>query len=282
MRSRKVLFVYIQISVYVVIHVFLLLSAKTPVIVEDGDFSWEGDDVCIKNINIKADKGSLVAIVGTVGCGKTSVISAILGEMEKLKGTVNTVGSIAYVPQQAWLRNCSLRENILFGKPYVKNKYESIIKSCSLKADIDMLSAGDKTEIGEKGINLSGGQKQRISLARAVYSDSDIFLFDDPLSAVDSHVGKHIFDAVIGPNGILTGKTKILVTHGVVFLPHVDNIYVMKDGTISETGNYRDLLDSKGAFSEFLHHHTNEETNQEDTNTSSDILLRSDSLSERG
>lgn len=261
----------------------LPLSAKTPVIVDDGDFSWEGDEVCIKNINIKAGKGSLVAIVGTVGCGKTSVISAILGEMEKLKGTVNTVGSIAYVPQQAWLRNCSLRENILFGKPYEKKKYESIIHSCALKADIDMLSAGDQTEIGEKGINLSGGQKQRISLARAVYSDSDIFLFDDPLSAVDSHVGKHIFDEVIGPNGILVGKTKILVTHGVVFLPNVDNIYVMKDGTISETGTYQDLLDSKGAFSEFLHHHANEETIDEDASHSlSDVLLRSDSLSDRG
>ncbi|KAL5281110.1 ABCC2.2 family protein [Megaselia abdita] len=253
--------------------------AKTPVIVENGDFSWGGGEVCIKKINIKADKGSLVAIVGTVGCGKTSVISAILGEMDKLNGSVNTVGTIAYVPQQAWLRNCTLRENILFGKPYDKKKYESIIHSCALKADIDMLSAGDQTEIGEKGINLSGGQKQRISLARAVYSDSDILLFDDPLSAVDSHVGKHIFDEVIGPNGILAGKTKILVTHGVVFLPNVDNIYVMKDGTISETGTYQDLLDSKGAFSEFLHQHGNEEVNNdEDSDTISQTFMRSDSV----
>lgn len=203
--------------------------------------------------------------------------------MDKLKGTVNTVGTVAYVPQQAWLRNCSLKDNILFGKPYEKKKYESIIRSCALKPDIEMLSAGDQTEIGEKGINLSGGQKQRISLARAAYSDSDIYLFDDPLSAVDSHVGKHIFEEVIGPNGILAGKTKILVTHGVVFLPYVDNIYVMKDGTISETGTYQDLLDSKGAFSEFLHQHGNEDVaNDEDEENLSVNHSRSDSLSERG
>lgn len=224
----------------------------------------------------------MVAIVGTVGCGKTSLISSILGEMEKISGLVNTVGSIAYVPQQAWLRNCSLRENILFGKPYDRKKYQSIIQACALKADIDMLSAGDQTEIGEKGINLSGGQKQRISLARAVYADTDIYLFDDPLSAVDSHVGKHIFEEVIGPDGILSNKTKILVTHGVVFLPQVDNIYVMKEGTISETGTYKQLVDSKGAFSEFLEQHGNDDTNSDEEDNNSETLSRSDSVLESG
>ncbi|KAL5281109.1 ABCC2.2 family protein [Megaselia abdita] len=238
--------------------------AKTPVLIENGTFSWGADEVCIKNINLKAKKGSLVAVVGAVGCGKTSLISAILGEMDKLKGDVNTVGKIAYVPQQAWLRNCTLRENILFGLPYDRKKYERVVNACALKADIEMLSAGDKTEIGEKGINLSGGQKQRISLARAVYSDSDVFLFDDPLSAVDSHVGKHIFDEVIGPHGILSRKTKVLVTHGVVFLPQVDNIYVMKDGEITESGTYKELFEASGEFSEFLHNHAKEELEKED------------------
>lgn len=210
----------------------------------------------------------MVAVVGAVGCGKTSLISAILGEMDKLQGNVNTVGKVAYVPQQAWLRNCTLRENILFGMPYDRKKYQKVVNACALKADIEMLSDGDQTEIGEKGINLSGGQKQRISLARAVYSDSDVFLFDDPLSAVDSHVGKHIFEEVIGPNGILARKTKILVTHGVVFLPQVDNIYVMKDGEISETGTYKSLYNAGGEFSKFLQHHATEEVEEEEKSDS--------------
>ncbi|KAL5281122.1 ABCC2.2 family protein [Megaselia abdita] len=237
--------------------------AKTPIIIEDGTFSWGNDEVTIKNINIKAPKNSLIAIVGTVGSGKTSVISAMLGEMDKMKGYVNTVGKVAYVPQQAWIRNCTLRDNILFGLPYDRKKYNQVINACALKADIDILSSGDQTEIGEKGINLSGGQKQRISLARAAYSDADVYLFDDPLSAVDSHVGKHIFEEVIGPNGILSRKTKILVTHGIVFLPQVDNIYVMKDGEVSESGTYKELLDKKGAFSDFLMQHINEEEDEE-------------------
>lgn len=239
------------------------LSAGTPVLIEDGAFSWGDDEVCIKNINLIAKKGSLVALVGAVGCGKSSVISAILGEMDKLKGNVNTVGKIAYVPQQAWIRNCTLQDNIIFGLPFDKQKYQRIVKACALEADIAMLQAGDKTEIGEKGINLSGGQKQRISLARAVYSDSDLFLLDDPLSAVDSHVGKHIFDEVIGPQGMLAKKTKVLVTHGVVFLPQMDSIYVMKDGEISESGTYKELFEACGDFSDFLHNHAKEEQEKE-------------------
>lgn len=180
-----------------------------------------------------------------------------------MKGSVNTVGNVAYVPQQAWIRNCSLRDNILFGLPFDSKKYKQVIHACALKADIDILSAGDQTEIGEKGINLSGGQKQRISLARAVYSNAYVFLLDDPLSAVDSHVGKHIFEEVIGPNGLLKNKTKILVTHGIVFLPQTDNIFVMKNGEISESGTYKELLDKKGAFSDFLMQHINEEADEE-------------------
>jgi len=118
-----------------------------------------------------------------------------------------------------------------------------------------MLPAGDQTEIGEKGINLSGGQKQRVALARAVYNDSENYFLDDPLSAVDSHVGKHIFENVIGPNGLLKKKTRILVTHSITYLPEVDNIIVLNDGVITETGTYKQLLEKKGAFAEFLVHH---------------------------
>lgn len=115
------------------------------------------------------------------------------------------------------------------------------------------------------GINLSGGQKQRVSLARAVYCDSDVYFFDDPLSAVDSHVGKHIFENVIGPTGMLKKKTRVLVTHGITYLPEVDNIIVLKDGEVSETGTYKQLLEKKGAFADFLLQHLNEVTDQGQT-----------------
>lgn len=122
--------------------------------------------------------------------GKSSIVSAFLGEMDRITGRVNTVGTIAYVSQQAWIQNATLEDNILFGKPMDRKRYNQVIAACALKPDIEMLPGGDQTEIGEKGINLSGGQKQRVSLARAVYNDADCYFLDDPLSAVDSHVGK--------------------------------------------------------------------------------------------
>jgi len=127
-----------------------------------------------------------------------------------------------------------------------------VVEACALLPDIQMLPAGDRTEIGEKGINLSGGQKQRVSLARAVYSNGSVYLLDDPLSAVDAHVGKHIFEKVIGPKGLLKNKTRVLVTHGVGFLAQMDQIVVMKAGTVTEVGSYRQLLDKKGEFADFL------------------------------
>ncbi|KAL3269849.1 hypothetical protein HHI36_008907 [Cryptolaemus montrouzieri] len=223
-------------------------------VIENGTFSW-GEENILKNINVRVGHSTLTAIVGTVGAGKSSLVSAFLGEMEKRAGRVNTVGSVAYVAQQAWIQNATLRDNILFGKSFDKKLYEKVIEACALKADLAMLPAGDQTEIGEKGINLSGGQKQRVSLARAVYANTDVYFLDDPLSAVDSHVGKHIFEQVIGPKGILKGKTRMLVTHGITYLPQVDQILVMKDGEISETGTYQQLLDKKGAFAEFLVNH---------------------------
>jgi ATP-binding cassette subfamily C (CFTR/MRP) protein 1 len=226
-------------------------------VIENGTFSWDDDQV-LKNINIRLEKNSLSAVVGTVGSGKSSLISAFLGEMEKISGRVNTVGSIAYVAQQAWIQNASLRDNILFGKSFDKVLYDKVIESCALKPDFEMLPAGDQTEIGEKGINLSGGQKQRVSLARAVYANSDVYFLDDPLSAVDSHVGKHIFEKVLGPEGLLKNKTRVLVTHGITYLPQTDKIIVLKDGEVSESGTYQELLDKKGAFSEFLLQHINE------------------------
>ncbi|XP_026834850.1 multidrug resistance-associated protein 1 isoform X6 [Drosophila erecta] len=238
-------------------------SKPHPMSIENGEFSW-GDEITLRNINIEVKKNSLVALVGTVGSGKSSVVQAFLGEMEKLAGVVNTVGKLAYVPQQAWIQNATVRDNILFGQTYDRKRYNKVIDACALRADIDILSAGDLTEIGEKGINLSGGQKQRISLARAVYSDADLYLLDDPLSAVDSHVGKHIFEEVIGPKGILARKSRVLVTHGVTFLPQVDSIYVMKMGEISESGTFDQLVKNKGAFADFIIQHLQDGNEEEE------------------
>lgn len=151
-----------------------------------------------------------MAIVGTVGCGKSSLLAGILGEMRKFNGLLNTHGSIAYVSQQAWIQNMSFRDNILFGKKFDEPFYRQILDACALCVDINLLPSGDSTEIGEKGINLSGGQKQRVSLARALYANADIYLLDDPLSAVDSHIGRHIFQHVLAKQGLLKNKVSTI------------------------------------------------------------------------
>ncbi|XP_045473553.1 multidrug resistance-associated protein 1-like isoform X4 [Harmonia axyridis] len=225
-----------------------------PLIMKNGKFSW-GCQPVLQDINIHLSKGSLVAVVGQVGAGKSSLISAFLGEMEKCHGQVNTFGSVAYVSQQTWIQNDTIKNNILFGRKYNEKLYTSVLEACALKEDLKILPGGDLTEIGEKGINLSGGQKQRVNLARAVYAMRDIYFLDDPLSAVDSHVSKHIFEHVIGPNGLLRNKTRLLSTHCINFLHLTDLILVLKNGSISERGGYEELLSSKGAFAEFLEQH---------------------------
>ncbi|XP_034255070.1 multidrug resistance-associated protein 1-like [Thrips palmi] len=240
-------------------------GSEAPLTVENGTFAWgPGEPAILSDINLTVGRGSLVAVVGTVGAGKTSLLSALLGEMEKQSGSVHSTGSLAYVPQQAWIQNTTLKGNILFSKEFDARRYNKVIEACALKSDLAMLAAGDQTEIGEKGINLSGGQKQRVSLARAVYNDADVYLLDDPLSAVDSHVGKHIFEQVIGPGGMLANKTRVLVTHGIAYLPRVDRIVVLKDGTVSEEGTYQELMQRKGAFAEFLVQHLQEAEESDD------------------
>uniref|UniRef100_A0A182QBD7 ABC-type glutathione-S-conjugate transporter n=1 Tax=Anopheles farauti TaxID=69004 RepID=A0A182QBD7_9DIPT len=238
---------------------------SAPLVIENGVFSWGGEETTLRNINIRVEKNQIVAVVGTVGSGKSSLLSAFLGEMDKISGRVNTLGRIAYVSQQAWIQNATLKDNILFGKPMDQRRYNRVIEACALKPDIEMLPGGDMTEIGEKGINLSGGQKQRVSLARAVYNDADVYFLDDPLSAVDSHVGKHIFEQVIGSSGLLAKKTRVLVTHGITYLPNTDKIYVLREGEVSESGTYQQLMDKKGAFAEFLIQHL-QEVNEEEEN----------------
>uniref|UniRef100_A0A8C5JW94 MRP2 protein n=1 Tax=Junco hyemalis TaxID=40217 RepID=A0A8C5JW94_JUNHY len=173
----------------------------------EATFAWEQDgDAAIRDVTLDITPGSLVAVVGPVGSGKSSLVSAMLGEMENIKGHINIQGSLAYVPQQAWIQNATLKDNIIFGSEVDEARYQQVLKACALLPDLELLPAGDQTEIGEKGINLSGGQKQRVSLARAVYSDADIYVLDDPLSAVDAHVGKYLFEHVLGPKGLLQKK----------------------------------------------------------------------------
>ncbi|KAF9279758.1 hypothetical protein BGZ68_007716 [Mortierella alpina] len=194
----------------------------------------------LHDINLQIKRSSLTAVVGRVGEGKSSLVGALLGEMHKYSGAVRSYGSLAYVAQSAWILNDTVRNNILFGKPYDKERYLNTIRACALVPDFKMLVNSDQTVIGEKGINLSGGQKQRISIARAVYADADIYIFDDPLSAVDAHVDKHIFEHALMK--LLAGKTRILVTNGVSHLAEVDQIVVIKQGRISQDGTYEHLI----------------------------------------
>ncbi|KAA8588718.1 hypothetical protein FQN60_010063 [Etheostoma spectabile] len=185
-------------------------------------------------------KGSLVGICGGVGSGKSSLLSALLGQMTLLEGNVAVNGGFAYVPQQAWILNESLKENILFGNEYDLEKYKAVLEACCLLPDLAELPYGDMTEIGERGTNLSGGQRQRVSLARALYSERPILLLDDPLSAVDARVGNHVFHKAI--RGAAKGKTVLFVTHQLQYLSECDNIILMKDGQISEHGTHAQLM----------------------------------------
>uniref|UniRef100_A0A8C2DDQ8 Multidrug resistance-associated protein 1 n=1 Tax=Cyprinus carpio TaxID=7962 RepID=A0A8C2DDQ8_CYPCA len=247
----------------------------------EGAFSWSKDDSpTLKRINVCIPEGALVAVVGHVGSGKSSLLSALLGEMQKQEGYVSIKGSVAYVPQQAWIQNATLKDNILFGRDAKDSWYQKVVEACALLPDLEILPGGDSTEIGEKGVNLSGGQKQRVSVARAVYCSCAVYLLDDPLSAVDAHVGKHIFEKVIGPQGLLQGRTRVLVTHGLSFLPQVDLILVMVDGEITEMGSYTELLGRQGAFAEFLHTYTNTEQEEVEESVAGEAgLLISELLS---
>uniref|UniRef100_A0A8C4NL06 ABC-type glutathione-S-conjugate transporter n=1 Tax=Eptatretus burgeri TaxID=7764 RepID=A0A8C4NL06_EPTBU len=239
------------------------------ILVDHGSFAWgKSEQPVLNDVSLSVPTGSLVAIVGHVGCGKSSLISAMLGELERVSGFVAVQGSVAFVPQQAWIQNATFRDNIVFGNVFKEKWYHRVLAACALLPDLEILPAGDMTEIGEKGINLSGGQKQRISLARAVYNRASIYLLDDPLSAVDAHVGKHIFDQLIGPEGLLKEETRVLVTHGLSFLPQMHHIVVLVGGRVTESGSYQELQQRDGAFAEFLRSYAQiEETQSEDSLT---------------
>lgn len=194
----------------------------------------------LHRIDLRIKRGSLVGICGGVGSGKSSLLSALLGQMTLLEGNVAASGGFAYVSQQAWILNDSLRQNILFGNEYDPNKYNAVLEACCLLPDLAELPYGDMTEIGERGANLSGGQRQRVSMARALYSERPILLLDDPLSAIDACVGSHVFNKAI--RGAAKGKTVLFVTHQLQYLSECDDIILMKDGQIAEHGTHAQLM----------------------------------------
>ena len=211
----------------------------------------------LKNINLEIKKGSLVAIVGPVGSGKSSILSAILGEMKKLEGDVIVNGSIGYTLQQPWIQNGTLRKNITFGHAYDEKRFNDAIEATALNKDLEWLPAGDETLLGEKGVQISGGQKARVSLARITYGHPEIALLDDPLSAVDVHVGKHLFEKCI--KEALKDCTVVLVTHHLSYLRDVDNVILVKDGCICEQGTYDELMAKDGELARLVKSHVGKE-----------------------
>ncbi|CAH9080172.1 unnamed protein product [Cuscuta europaea] len=225
--------------------------------VKNGNFCWDEKDEkkVLRDICFEVRKGELAAIVGTVGSGKSSLLASVLGELHKLSGKVRVCGTTAYVAQTSWIQNATIQDNILFGSPMDRERYNDTIKVCSLEKDFETMEHGDQTEIGERGINLSGGQKQRIQLARAVYQDCDIYLLDDVFSAVDAQTGSEIFKGCV--RGALKDKTVLLVTHQVDFLHNADLIMVMREGKIVQSGKYTDLLESGMDFGDLVAAHEN-------------------------
>ena len=200
-------------------------------------------DITLKNIKLEIKPGELVAIVGEVGCGKSSLLQAIINSLILLNPKecdgVHINGKVGYAAQIPWIQNDTIRNNILFAQPFDEEKYNRVLNLCQLIEDLETFEGKDLTEIGEKGINLSGGQKVRISLARTIYNEPDIYLFDDPISALDANVGKKIMKNCIVK--YLKGKTRVVVTHALSYLKYMDRIIYMKSGRIEWSGNYEEV-----------------------------------------
>ncbi|XP_031107258.1 ABC transporter C family member 10-like [Ipomoea triloba] len=229
--------------------------ATFAICLRSANLSWEENPLkpTLQNINLEVRPGDKVAICGEVGSGKSTLLAAILGEVPSIQGIVEVYGKIAYVSQSAWIQTGTFRDNILFGSSMDSQRYQETLEKCSLIKDLELLPYGDLTEIGERGVNLSGGQKQRIQLARALYQDADIYLLDDPFSAVDAHTATNLFNEYV--MGALLGKIVLLVTHQVDFLPAVDIVLLMSDGEILQAASYQQLLASSKEFQELVAAH---------------------------
>ncbi|PLW51514.1 hypothetical protein PCASD_00390 [Puccinia coronata f. sp. avenae] len=230
----------------------------------------------LTDIEMTIQRGSLTAIVGPIASGKSSLIQALIGEMKQVSGSPPSFGgAVSYCPQNAWIQNDTIRDNITFGSDLDEGRYQAVIHAACLQADLDILPQGDMTLIGERGINLSGGQKQRVNIARSIYCDSEIILFDDPLSALDANVASHVFERAIRGDKYLAGhagiqrQTKILVTHALHLLPKVDRIIFMEDGKIHEQGTFEELVAAGGTFSALYRDFAGGRYSQDESNESS-------------
>nr|WOF01071.1 multidrug resistance-associated protein 1 [Corynespora cassiicola] len=248
-------------------------NGEESVRIRDATFSWNKHEAreALQDINFSAHKGELACIVGRVGSGKSSLLQAVLGDLWKIRGEVILRGKTAYVPQQAWVMNASVRENIVFGHRWDPHFYEKTVKACALLDDFASLPDGDQTEVGERGISLSGGQKARLTLARAVYARADVYLLDDCLSAVDQHVGRHLIDNVLGPKGLLAGKTRILATNSIPVLMESDMIVLLREGKILERGSYGQLMAMKGEIATLIRTSLNEDQSEADSRASESV-----------
>ncbi|XP_036105453.1 multidrug resistance-associated protein 4 isoform X5 [Molossus molossus] len=248
-------------------------DGKTIVQVQDLTTFWDkvSETPTLQDLSFTVRPGELLAVVGPVGAGKSSLLSAVLGELSPSQGLVTVHGRIAYVAQQPWVFSGTVRSNILFGKKYEKERYEKVIKACALTKDLELLEDGDLTVIGDRGTTLSGGQKARVNLARAVYQDADIYLLDDPLSAVDAEVGRHLFQLCICQT--LYEKITVLVTHQLQYLKAASQILILKDGKMVQKGTYTEFLKSGVDFGSLLKKE-NEEAEQASTSGSPTLRQR--------
>ncbi|XP_075236831.1 putative multidrug resistance-associated protein lethal(2)03659 isoform X2 [Lycorma delicatula] len=234
---------------------------KTASLIQQNEYSinmtnvtarWTPDlnENTLNDINIKFPAGKLSSIIGPVGSGKSSLLHAILKELPVSSGSISVNGRISYTSQEPWLFAGSIRQNILFGEPYEKDRYREVTRVCALRTDFEQFPYGDKTVVGDRGVTLSGGQRARINLARAIYKKADIYLLDDPLSAVDSHVGKHLFEECIVD--YLKSMTRILITNQLQYLNNIEHIVVLESGSVIAEGSYKKLQESGKDFTKLL------------------------------
>jgi ATP-binding cassette subfamily C (CFTR/MRP) protein 1 len=229
-------------------------TASSPLLTERGPFN-------LTDLNFSIGRKELIAVIGGVGSGKSSLLAALAGDMRMANGEMIMGASRGFCPQSAWIQNATVRDNILFGKAYDAEWYSSVVDACALRPDIEMLADGDLTEVGERGITISGGQRQRMNIARAIYFGADIVLLDDPLSSVDAHVGRHIFDRAIC--GLLKDKCRILATNQLHVLGRCDRIIWLEGGRIVAVDTFDNLIANNEAFSTMMARISQEEEGEE-------------------
>ncbi|XP_058497007.1 ATP-binding cassette sub-family C member 10 isoform X2 [Solea solea] len=273
-------------------------DAQTSVLLNQGTFSWQSPDgldndkeeatepgagkgsLLLHTLNLHIIKGSLIVVVGKVGCGKSSLLAALTGELNRRSGVVYIADretGFGLASQEPWIQHASVRDNILFGKEYDPTFYQAVIEACALADDLNVLPKGDKTEVGENGVTLSGGQKARVALARAVYMDKDIYLLDDPLAAVDTDVAEHLMQKCIME--LLRGKTRILCTHRIEFVDKADMVVLMDNGTIIKTGSPAEILPLIEAVPKKRKNDNNakeKEQDEDESSSPSDLLVDDD------